>query len=123
MNGNLIFHIRKHDIDRKLIILRGGKILVSTNIVPKYGISYNANNQQDIINIFKDYGIKYIIVEDKDIEDISIYKILRNLLKDRNKFNMINKISIDSNKARYKDMNLLIYEYKESIKRENPMWS
>jgi hypothetical protein len=117
LDANLIFHIRKHDVDRKLIILRGGKTLVSTNVIPKYGISYIAKNQQDIINIFKDYGIKYIIVEDKDIEDINIYKSLRNLLKDRNKFNMINKISIDSNMAQYKDMNLLIYEYKESIKR------
>ncbi|MFQ5787443.1 MAG: hypothetical protein ACE5H1_05630, partial [Thermodesulfobacteriota bacterium] len=117
LDANFIFHIRKHDADRKLIVLRGSKMLISTNIMSQYGVIHIAKNQQDIIKIFEDYGIKYIIVEDKVLDDFKIYKSLRSLLKDRNRFNLIKKINIDSNITRYKDMNLLIYEYKKSIKR------
>ncbi len=117
LNANFIFFIREKDIDRKVIVFRGSKTLYSTNIEPRWRISYNAINQQDIIRIIEDYGIKYIVVEDKIIQDIKIKKVLRSLLKNRNKFKLVNTVNIDSNIARYKDMNLLIYEYKKNLKR------
>ena len=117
LNANFIFFIRQYDVDRKVVVFRGSKMLYATNIYPEYGISYNAIHQQDIIKIIEDYGIKYIVVEDKIIQDIKIKRVLRSLLKDRSKFKLVNTVNIDSNIAKYKDMKLLIYEYKKNVKR------
>ena len=75
------------------------------------------NNKQEIDEFFEDYGVKYIIVEEKSSYKHSINKILRKLLQDTNKFTLIERIDLETNLEQYKNMNILIYENIRDVKR------
>lgn len=111
-DGNFIFNVRKHDNDKKAIVLRDSKILVSWSVFREWGYRSYVNTEEDIYKILNKYGTKYIVVEDKEIQNEQAFKILRNMLK-KDDFTLEKTIKIKSNMRKISGISILIYKYKK----------
>jgi len=115
-DGNFIFHVRRHDPKRRMIILRADKTLVSLAVFKRFGVYSHVYDENDIYNILQDYGTGYIVVEDKDLIGIKAFKMLRKILNSRN-FTLIRHIKLKDTKkysfipSRIRGLSLLIYSY------------
>lgn len=111
LEGNFIFYVRKYDVHKDMIVLRSNKMLYTVNVFSDYGMLELAHDKKQILTLLNDYGIRYLIVESKDLENASIISHLRSLLSSKD-FELIKEFPVSSNQARYNDMKLLVYEYK-----------
>ena len=115
-DGNFIFHVREYDINKRMIILRADKILVSIAVFKKWGVYSYVYDENDIYKILQDYGIGYIVVEDRDLIGIKAFKMLRKTLNSK-KFTLVKCLKPQKNTLEYnyipkiKNISLLIYEY------------
>ena len=115
-DGNFIFHVRRHDPKRRMIILRADKTLVSLAVFRRFGVYSHVHNENDIYNMLQDYGTGYIVVEDKDLVGIKAFKMLRKILNSKN-FTLIRHIKLKDTKkysfipSRIRGLSLLIYSY------------
>jgi len=115
-DGNFIFHVRRHDPKRRMIILRADKTLVSLAVFKRFGVYSHVHNENDIYNMLQDYGTGYIVVEDKDLIGIEAFKMLRKILNSKN-FTLIRHIKLKDTKkysfipSRIRGLSLLIYRY------------
>ena len=106
-NGNFIFYFRKYDDLKNNIILRGDKL------VYQY---YNKNDIEgkSLLKMFKDYGIKYVVIESFFSNMIPQLEIIKPILKS-NHFTMLKEIPIKTNIKEYKDSYIFIYEYNDEF--------
>ncbi|MBN1971716.1 MAG: glycosyltransferase family 39 protein [Candidatus Delongbacteria bacterium] len=121
-DGNFIFHLKKYDVDRKMIVLRADKIFVSLAVHEKYGVIPHISDENEIHNILKKYCTGYIIVEDKilgELINIKAIEMFRNIL-DSGHFTLIRHIKSEDNVVnnkfgffhqRIRDISIKIYEY------------
>ena len=116
-DGNFIFHVRRHDPKRRMIILRADKTLVSLAVFKRFGVYPHVHDENDIYNMLQDYGTGYIVVEDKDLIGIEAFKMLRKMLNSKN-FTLVKHIKsreindkYDSIPLKVRDLSILIYEY------------
>lgn len=114
-DGNFIFYVRKYDNDKRIIVLRGSKLLYSFASCKQNWFTEHIKDEQDIYNLLNGYGTKYIVIEDKDITDTRPAKILREVLSSDN-FLLVKTVKIKSDIPEFKDVSLNIYEYKNDIK-------
>ena len=66
LNGNFIYHLRRHDEARRLWTLRADKILFSVLIVPGIEARQYAASDADILAAIYKYDPEYIVVEEPD---------------------------------------------------------
>lgn len=111
--GNFIFNLRKHDPEGKLIALRTDKVL-SNPFISKDG------EKEDVYELFEDYGIKYIVFENRDSGYGPELEKMRDVLSSGD-FILKEKIDIATNINSFKDTSLLIYEFDRdvSLKKES----
>ena len=106
--GYFVFFTRKHDPHQDLIVLRADKLLVtrrSTAIVEE-----RITKREEIYEILKDFGIGYVVIEDKEFESPPLEWLREEVKSDE--FILRKGIPIRSNDYRLKDVELAIYEYK-----------
>lgn len=108
-NGNFIFHIGRLDEDRKMVVLRGDKILASSALYPHWSLVEYVKTKEETSTVIKSYGCKYFIVEETKDFGIKSYKMLRDVLKSK-EFTLVKKIKIKCNFGRQKEESLLIYK-------------
>lgn len=101
--GNFIFHFRKYDTTQKNFLLRGDKL------IHKYYI--NSNEDEALIQLINDYGIKYVIVESFNSKYLSYIKQTKKILN-TNKFIKLKEIKLTTDIRAYTNSSILIYEYK-----------
>ncbi len=106
--GNFIFHVRRHDTDGSSIVLRADKIL------PDAWRFKDGYKETDVYNILENYGINYIVVEDKESDGLPELKLLRRVINSGN-FILRKKIGLTSNITRFRGANILIYEYNKDV--------
>jgi hypothetical protein len=106
--GYLIFYIRKHDPNRRFIVLRSDKILATSSM--KWIVEERIKTPEEIYQILEDFGIRYVVVEDTLSRSKAI-ELLRKVVKS-NKFTVIKKITLLSNRERFNNIELIISEYK-----------
>ncbi len=110
LNGNFIFHVRQADPERKLIIIRGGKVLVATNILKEYNLLELAHCEADIHEVLQRYGVEYVVVEDRDIVNLPIFKVLRDMLKGPD-FEEKARFPLKTNVPLFEGMHVVAYHY------------
>jgi hypothetical protein len=110
-DGNFIYYVRKHDEDRRIIVLRGSKLLVSFATFKWAWFKELISQKKDIIKIIKGYGVRYVVIEEKDVFESKSLVLFRNTLATSNKFMLVKKIPIDTSINGLKNTNLLIYRY------------
>lgn len=101
--GNFIFYFRKYDREKNNIILRGDKLIYQY---------YNSNDvdSASLLKMFKDYGIKYVVIESFESNMIPQLELIKPILKSSH-FTLLKEIPIKTNINRYKNNSIFIYEY------------
>jgi 4-amino-4-deoxy-L-arabinose transferase-like glycosyltransferase len=116
LDGHFIFYARKYDSEKRMIILRGRKMLYSSPFSEwdsRMAESY-VEDTSDILGILDRYGTKYVIVESKDLVDIPARGLLRQVLRS-DAFRLVRRIPIVSTVRKLDGVYLLIYEYKKDV--------
>ena len=106
--GYFIFFTRKHNPDKDLIVLRADKVLVTNEM--SHIVEERITKREEIYAILKDYGIGYVVIEDKEYESPPL-EWLREEAKSDN-FILRKRIPMRSNNYKLQDVALAIYEYK-----------
>ncbi|MCP5428282.1 MAG: glycosyltransferase family 39 protein [Chromatiaceae bacterium] len=114
-DGNFTFHIKQGDSERKQIILRADKILVSYVVHKSFGVKVYVESASDIYSLLDKYGVGLIVAEDNDLVGLPEFKLLLDTLKS-DKFDKLSSIELVSNVPDFKGESLNIYRYKERKK-------
>jgi len=112
-DGNFIFHLRKWDDQKNIIVLRGSKVLARSAARIYWSLKEHVKAEEDIYKILNDYGTKYVVVEDRDILGVAAFKMLRKALNSEN-FTLVKKITLKTNVEKVRNISLLIYEYNKA---------
>ncbi len=106
--GYFVFFTRKHNPDNDLIVLRADKVLVTNEM--SHIVEERITKREEIYEILKDFGIGYVVIEDKEYESPPLEWLREEVKSD--KFILRKRTPISSNDYRLKDVALAIYEYK-----------
>lgn len=63
-NGNFIFHVRRFDPGRRVVVLRATKQLFGMKAMQEHGLRVYVRDRADILEVLRDYGVRYLLVED-----------------------------------------------------------
>jgi hypothetical protein len=105
--GFFIFFARKHDHSRNSVILRANKLLATSNM--NTVIDNRITSSDEIYNLLNNYGVHYIVIEDKQYFSHAL-EMLQTELK-TNSFVLKKKIPLRSSSKKLLNTNLCIYEY------------
>jgi len=112
-NGNFIFFMRILDISKRPIIRASKTLAVFTSNSRDDRYKELVKDKRDIMQLLKEYGIRYIVVEDKTWQEISGFKMLRELLTEGEDFKLLLQIPVVTELDFLKGVNLLVYEYRK----------
>jgi uncharacterized membrane protein len=62
LNGNFIFHLRKHDPEKRRLVARE-KQVVAIRVFPGYGRRAILKSPEEVLEFFRSWGIRYVLVE------------------------------------------------------------
>jgi 4-amino-4-deoxy-L-arabinose transferase-like glycosyltransferase len=116
-NGYFTYFMRALDPARSMYVLRGDKLLSSTSIAGRNRLEVHAKDERDIIGILEQYGVQYVVVEDKNTIKIPIHDVLRRILKQNSRFELAKAIPVDTGSPSTREplagVTLLIYEMRD----------
>jgi hypothetical protein len=102
--------VRRHDADRRCIVLRGSKMLATINVMKHFGVDEKVKNKREILDIFDRCGVEYVIVESEDKLDLKPFKLLRDLLQtDTDRFEKAAVFPVETNMPDFRGMELVVY--------------
>ena len=107
--GYFIFFLRKDQTDRDLIILRADKILATSKM--NWIIDNRIKKPDDIYGILKNWGVRYVVIEDVASPSHSLEWLRQEVKSD--KFILRKRITLRSNTLKTDQVPLCIYEFKE----------
>ena len=107
-SGYFIFFTRKHDPHQDIIVFRADKILATNKM--DHIVENRINKREEIYEILQDFGICYVVLEDKEYESYPLRWLREEVESDR--FILRRRIPITSNDDRLQDVALDIYEFK-----------
>lgn len=67
LNGNFIFYMRKYDPEKKRMIARDKQVR-ATRIVDQFGSWQILSTPEQVLELFRTWGIRYAAVQDRDYE-------------------------------------------------------
>ncbi|MDA3790474.1 MAG: hypothetical protein PF503_18525 [Desulfobacula sp.] len=109
-NGHFIFFMNIHDTQREFIVLRGDKLISSSSISYTNKLEVHLHDKNEISKALSDMGVQFIIVESENMSGLEIYTIFREMLNKSAQFKLCKTIDIKSNKKRFENVKLLVYE-------------
>jgi hypothetical protein len=100
-DNNFVFLFRKHDKLNGNIILRGRKL---------FDEYYEEGfTQKDLLKVLKDYGVKYVIIENKTVRDHGRLEFRRKFLMQllsTEHFTKLKEIKVDTNMSINRDLSI-----------------
>lgn len=110
--GDLIFFVRGSDPEGRFVIDR--KSLYATRNLKRYGSIELAHSTEDVQNIMKRNGIKYVAIEDGMSLGFESQQLLRDLLRTK-QFKPLAQFPIESTDREFAGHRLVLYENLEAI--------
>lgn len=107
--GYFIFFVRKHRSDRDIIILRADKVLATSKM--NWIIDNKIKKRDEIYDILKNYGVRYVVIEDIESPSRSLEWLRQEVKSD--KFILCKVIILKSSYHKTDNVPLSIYEFKE----------
>jgi dolichyl-phosphate-mannose-protein mannosyltransferase len=105
--ANFIFFMRAFDPSRRFIIMR--KALYVERVMKEYGSIELLHSSDEIRDLLKRYGIRFIVVSQDGQLEYEVQRTLRTLLNSP-QFRLVQKVPIDTNLPEWQGRSLLIYE-------------
>lgn len=106
-SGYFVFFIRKHDPDRRLVVLRADKVL-TTSLLGR-SIEDRIGQPEEIYAILRRFGTRFIVIEDRPSESRVLEWLRQELLSSR--FVERVRIPIATSDVRLRGSDLVVYEY------------
>jgi hypothetical protein len=106
--GNFVFYMRALDPHRQFLVLR--KSLYVNDVRPSATSQELVHSREDIMDLFKNLGIRFAVVSDEDPE-FNSQRILRDFVQGA-QFQLLGRFPIASNQANWNGYNLILYENK-----------
>lgn len=107
-DGNFVFHTRLGDPDRKKIILRADKLLVSMSVHKKWGVRSHVDDLQDISRLLDRHHVKYVVIERPDIVGLKEFGMLAEVAGGSD-FRLERSIPVKTNVPEYQGLTINIY--------------
>ncbi len=107
LGANFMFYLRTLDPARRWIVMR--KALYVTRNAKEFGSRELVKSQTGLQDLMREYGIKYVLVEELPTYDFEIQKTLRELLQTP-QFTLVEARPIESNVPKLQGRRLLLYE-------------
>ncbi len=104
---DFIFFMRVLDPGQRCYVLR--KALYVTDILNTYGSENLISNSAQLEGLIRDYGVKYIVVENGIPLSFESQRILRNLLQ-RPQFRFVEEVPFKTDLSRWGGRSVLLYE-------------
>lgn len=105
-NGNFIFHVRKLDTNRNIVVLRGDKIFSDHEWVAMHRDLAG----QQLLRFLRDFGVKYVVLETKERKDSPDIALLLKLLP-AGDFILRKEIKLKTNIRAFEGVSLQVYQY------------
>ncbi len=102
--------MRASDPQRRFIVMR--KALYATRIIKYFGSVELLHTQDELQDLIKGYGIRYIVVTENTPLEFEVQRTLRELLKGP-QFKLVERSPILSNAAEWQGRSVLLYENTE----------
>ena len=116
-DGDTIFFVRQNDPDRRLYVLRGSKMLYSYASFRNIGYRDLITSKEGLRELFQDFGIAVVAVEERMMVDTDPGRLLRETLKsDEDKFTQVAACPVFAPRTRMDRTSILVYAIKDSGK-------
>jgi hypothetical protein len=112
------FSIRKQILSGGCSCFAVPKYLYATNIYSEYETWDIRSNREDILNFFRQYGIRFVILSFTAETHIPSVQTLRALVQDEDKFSLLKKFPVINDD--YGNGDISIYLFKESESMAGP---
>ena len=118
--GKLAYSLRKFDPERRIFLFRSSKMFYAGAFITKYAHWEIINKKADMVDYFKRYGIRYIVLSYiTDGNDDS--KTLRELITEDQNFVLVDKFAIIKNHLLDGFVNLYLYKGTEPLTHEKEL--
>ena len=107
--GNFVFFMRALDPKRHFVVLR--KSLYVDDIRPASGSEELLHNRDELDELFRRDGIRFVVVSETASLRFPVQRILREQLQS-DQFQLLGRFPISSNEPKWQGENLLLYENK-----------
>ena len=108
--GNFVFYMRALDPKRHFVVLR--KSLYVDDIRPASGSEELLHNRDELDELFRRDGIRFVVVSETASLRFPVQRILREQLQS-DQFQLLGRFPISSNEPKWQGENLLLYENKQ----------
>ena len=109
--GYFVFFVRKHDAERRLIVLRSDKLL-TTSFMGDPSLTERIRDRADIYPLLDRYGTRFVVIEDRPTGSDVLDWLNEEVKGDR--FIEHERIPIETRDRRLQQVDLVIYEYKDA---------
>lgn len=111
LNGGFIYQVRRADPDRRVVVLRGDKLLYAVLSDPHAGYQEFAKTDAEVLELLHKYDPEFIVVEQPQLFfDLKAANQLRDVLAAHpHRFELKHTVPIESNRPRFRDARLEVY--------------
>jgi hypothetical protein len=106
--ANFIFFLNKFDPGRHFAVLR--KSLWVMRIKRRGGEEELVHNDQQLLELMRNQGVKYVVVSDDPNPEFQIQNRLRNLLQSQPQFKLVGTFPVESNQPEWQARHLFLYQ-------------
>ena len=106
--ANFIFFLHKFDPGRHFVVLR--KSLWVMHIKRAGGEEELVHNDQQLLDLMRGQGVKYVVVSDDPKTEFKIQNRLRSLLQSEPQFQLLGTFSIETNEREWQNRHLYLYQ-------------
>lgn len=110
-DGNFIFHLRAQDSERRHVVLRAEKLLVTMGVHKYFGTISHVNNVDDVNDMLDKNFVRWVVIESRDIVGLKEFQMLQEALKGE-RYSLKANIPVRTNVAEFSNLSILIYENK-----------
>ena len=107
-DGNFIFHMRAGDYDRRHVILRGDKTLITMSVHKYFGVQSNVRTEEDVRAMLERNSVAWVVVDRPNISDIDEFELLWKVLQGSD-YRLEKSIPVQSNISHYRNMSIGVY--------------
>ena len=105
--GDFVFYMRALDPRRQFLVLR--KSLYASDIRPNQDTEELVHSQEQLLDMLRSSGVRFIVVQDGVKTDFESQRILREALQSR-QFRPLGRFPIESNQRAWQGTSLALYE-------------
>jgi hypothetical protein len=107
-DGDFIFHLRANDPDRRQVVVRADKTLVTINVHKYFGMQSHVSTVGDVRNLLDQYKVGWVVLERPDIVGVKEFQLLWQAVNGTG-FRLERDIAVDTNVPEYRGLHILLF--------------